>query len=121
MLDWSHIGFSGSILTLGFVGFVGATLFPVRAFQQLRKHALGMRLSFASQAAFALVAVAAVCLALYGIPHLVRVFTCLTDMRCGPNRAGGLISLAAFGAGYLAFEAMAFLANRFTRRPRVAA
>ena len=26
-----------------------------------------------------------------------RVFGCLSDMRCGPNRAGGLLALAAFG------------------------
>ena len=33
-----------------------------------------------------------------------RVFGCLSDMRCGPNRAGGLLALAAFGSSVVLAE-----------------
>jgi len=33
-----------------------------------------------------------------------RVFRCLSDMACGPNRASGLLSLAIFGAAVLVTE-----------------
>ena len=121
MIDWSYIGFAGSIFALGFVGFIGVTLLPIRTFQLLRRHARGWRSSFASRVALVVVAIAAVSVAIYGVPYIVRVFNCLTDMRCGANRAGGMISLASFGAGYLVFEVVALVASLVARKPRVAA
>jgi hypothetical protein len=121
MIDWSHIGFSGSILALGLIGFIGVTLLPIRAFKLLRRHAISWRSSVANRVAFVLLVVATMAVVLYGLPHLARVFACLTDMRCGANRAGGMISLALFGVGYLAFEAVAFLSGLFSRTRGAAA
>jgi hypothetical protein len=121
MMDWSYIGFAGSIIALGLLGLVGVTLLPLRTFQLLRMYTRSWRSSVPSRAALVLVAVAAVSVALYGLPHLARVLACLTDMRCGANRAGGMISLAFFGAGYLAFEFVAVVAKFVARRRGVAA
>ena len=121
MIDWSYIGFAGPILALGFIGFAGVTLLPLRSFQLIRKYARGWRSSVWSRVALILVAVAAVGVAAYGAPLLVRLFHCLTDMRCGPNRAGGMINLAMFGAGYLAFEAAVLAAKLLAIRRRSAA
>lgn len=116
MIDWPYIGFSGSIIALGFVGFAGATLLPLRSFRLMCKYAHGWRSSVWSRVALILVAVSAAGVVVYGTPLLVGLFHCLTDMRCGPNRAGGMISLALFGVGYLAFEVVALVANLLARR-----
>jgi hypothetical protein len=116
MIDWSYIGFADSIIALGFAGFVGVTLLPLRSFVLMRKYANGWSSSVWSRSALILVAVAAAGVVVYGAPILVGLFHCLTDMRCGPNRAGGMISLALFGVGYLAFEVVALVANLLARR-----
>ena len=121
MIDWSYIGFAGSIFALGLLGVLGVTLLPLRTFQLLRKHGRHWHSSMACRIAVLIVALAATVSILYGLPYLVRVFNCLTDMRCGANRAGGLISFAFFGACYLGFEIAALGANLVARRRSVAA
>jgi hypothetical protein len=116
MIDWTHIGLAGVVAMLALIGVAGITLLPLRAYTRLRGHARGWAQSPADRAAFVLVAVAAATAVLFGAPHLARVGSCLTDMACGPNRASGAISLAVFGANYLAFEAAALAAWLLTRR-----
>jgi len=116
MIDWSYIGSAGSIISLGLVGFVGVTLLPLRSFQLMRKYARGWRSSELSRVALILVAVASAAVVVYGAPLLIGLFHCLTDLRCGPNRAGGMISLALFGVGYLAFEVVALVAKLLAKK-----
>lgn len=48
---------------------------------------------------------------LLGTLTLPMVYICLLEMRCGPNRAGGLINLAIFGVSVLVVEVFWTLAK----------
>jgi hypothetical protein len=86
MIDWSYIGFAGSIFALGFIGFAGVTLLPLRSFHLLRRYAHSWRSSVWSRIALIMVAVAATAVAVYGGPSLCGYFTALPT--CAAARIG---------------------------------
>lgn len=92
--------------TLGLVGMAGVCLIPARAWSLISQRRvryplparpLGVLLAIVAFIPIAL----SVFVASWTIP---RVFRCLTDMACGPNRATGLLNLAIFGAMVLVTE-----------------
>ena len=107
MTDWSYEILSRTILSLGFVGLVGITLLPLRTYFLVRRHAPLWNSSLAIRVALSVVAIAAAAACFVGAQAISQAFQCLTEMRCGPNRASSWISLAVFGACYLSFEAVA--------------
>jgi hypothetical protein len=116
MTDWSYEMLSRLILGLGFVGFAGVTLLPLRTFFHMRRNAPLWSSSLAIRVALPVVALAAIAAALIGVEAASQAYHCLAEMRCGPNRASSWISLAVFGACYLSFEAVAVGALAFARR-----
>jgi hypothetical protein len=95
-----------SLYALGLVGMAGIWLIPARAWSLLAlrrvRHPLPYRPLGLLLAIVTFVPIAiSLFVASWTIP---RVFRCLSDMVCGPNRASGLLSLAAFGACVLLAE-----------------
>ena len=95
-----------SLYVLGVVGMAGIWLVPAHAWSLLVlrrvRHPvpyrpLGILLGIVTFVPIAI----ALFVASWTIP---RVFRCLSDMVCGPNRASGLLSLAMFGACVLLAE-----------------
>ncbi len=113
-----QVAFSTTFYVLGFVGLAGLTTIWLRAWQLLvagsgrRMWKSGTR----GRVVLAVVSVAG-CYAV-GVWWFAvrRVFRCLTDWPCGPNRSSGWIALAIFGAIYLGFEAL-LLGARLVTRP----
>lgn len=122
MTDWSYQLFAGSIYALGFIGLFGISLLPLRAFLALRRNAFLWHSSAIGKISLVLVVAAAVIAIVLGIPQIVGVFRCLTEMYCGANRANGWSFLAIFGACYLAFELFSVIVLAVTHKiHRVAA
>ena len=104
MTDWSYLLFSSTIYALGFLGLFGISLLPLRAFLALRRNASLWQSSAIGKVSLVLIGAAAVVAISFGVVLIADVFRCLTEMRCGANRASGWFFLAMFGACYLAFE-----------------
>ncbi len=106
MTDWSHLLFAGSIYALGFLGLLAITLLPLRSFLALRRNVHLWHASAVGKAALLLVAVTVVTTISLSIFPFTRVFRCLTEAYCGPNRAHGWLYLAFIGMFYLGFEVL---------------
>lgn len=118
MTDWSGVLFSGSLHALGLVGLFGITLLPLRAFRALARNTNLWRVSGLGKAALIVVAIAAIAAISLSVPHFSRVFRCLTEGLCGPNRASGWLALCFVGAFYLMFEAVSIAALMLARKWR---
>lgn len=116
MTDWSYLIFSSAIYALGFLGLFGVSLLPLRAFLVLRRNAFLWHSSSIGKVSLLLVGAAAVAAIALGIPQIAGVFRCLTEMRCGANRASGWFFLAVFGVCYLAFELFSVTVLAVARR-----
>jgi len=95
-----------ALYVLGVVGMAGVWLIPAHAWSLLLhrrvRHPLPSRPLGVLLAIVTLIPIAlSLLVASWTIP---RVFRCLSDMTCGPNRASGLLSLAEFGAAVLVTE-----------------
>ncbi|MUV14556.1 hypothetical protein [Noviluteimonas gilva] len=104
MTDWSYILFASAIYGFGFLGLFGISLLPMRATIALRRNAFLWHSSASGRVSLIVVGVAAVAAIAYGVPLIAGVFRCLTEMRCGANRASGWFFVAQFGVCYLTFE-----------------
>jgi hypothetical protein len=110
-LNADPLGCMGTVIivalyVLGLVGMAGVWLIPKRAWslllQRRVRHPLPARPLGVLLAIVAFIPIAlSLFVASWTIP---RVFRCLSDMTCGPNRASGLLSLAMFGAVVLVTE-----------------
>lgn len=116
MTDWTYLLFAGSIHALGFLGLFAITLLPLRAFLALRRNAYLWYASTIGKTALLIVAVAAIAAISLSLPNFAKVFRCLTEMVCGPNRASGWFFLAFIGAVYLGFELLSNAALLVARR-----
>jgi len=116
MTDWTYLLFAGAMYVLGFLGLLAITLLPLRAFLALRRNSYLWHASTIGKAALLVVAVAAISAIWLSIPNFAKVFRCLTEMSCGPNRASGWFFLAFMGAFYLGFELLSNAALLIARR-----
>ncbi|HKW93890.1 MAG TPA: hypothetical protein VJX92_18505 [Methylomirabilota bacterium] len=109
-----------SMYVLGVVGMAGMWLIPARAWSLLVlrrvRHPLPHRPLGVLFAIVTFIPIAiSLLVASWAIP---RVFRCLSDMVCGPNRASGLLSLAVFGASVLLAEVVWQIAALLLARVR---
>ena len=111
-----YLIFAGSLYALGFIGLFAITLLPLRSFLLLRHNLYLWRASAIGKAALLVVVVVAVLAISASIFPLARVFLCLTETYCGPNRAHGWFYLAFIGALYLGFEIASNLTLTVARR-----
>ncbi|MBP6749409.1 MAG: hypothetical protein KA144_07205 [Xanthomonadaceae bacterium] len=116
MTDWSGVLFSGSLYALGFVGLFGIALLPLRVFRAVFRNASLWRASRLGKAALVLVGVVGIAAIALSVPNVARVFRCLTEGLCGPNRASAWLALCFVGAFYLAFEAISIATLTFARK-----
>jgi hypothetical protein len=100
------------LIGLALMGMAGVCLVPMRLWYVVVLRRAGYPLN-KSRPAFliALLVLVPAVLAMFAASQTMpRVFFCLTDMRCGASRAGGLVNLAIFGASVLLMELCWFLA-----------
>lgn len=116
MTDWSYLLFAGSIYALGFLGLFAITLLPLRSFLLIRRNFYLWHVSTIGKVALLVVAVAAVTAISLSIFPVTRVFRCLTETYCGPNRAHGWFYLAFIGTFYIGFEALSNITLAVARR-----
>ncbi|WP_139202820.1 hypothetical protein [Pseudoxanthomonas sp. GM95] len=116
MTDWSYLLFAGSIYALGFVGLFAFTLLPLRAYLAIRRNKHFWHSSNVGKFALLVVAVAAVSAISLSIFPIARVFRCLAEAYCGPNRAHGWLYLAFIGLLYVGFEAISVCTIAFARK-----
>ena len=116
MNDWSYLMLAGSIYALGFVGLFAFTLLPLRAFLALRRNSYLWHATTIGKIALLVVVVAAVAAISLSVFPAERVFRCLTETYCGPNRAHGWFYLASIGVIYLGFEVVSKITLAVARR-----
>lgn len=116
MTDWSYLLFAGSIYALGFVGLFAFTLLPLRGYLALRRNSHLWHISAIGKVALLVVAIVAVTAISLSTFPVTRVFRCLTETYCGPNRAHGWFYLAFIGAFYLGFEVLSSVTLAVARR-----
>jgi hypothetical protein len=98
--------FLGVLYAMGFIGLAGTTMTWLRLWQLFGQRRLLRYWTRGTGGRSAVILGSAVCLALLFAwwETVSKLFGCLTDAPCGPNRGAGWITLAAFGAVYLVFE-----------------
>ena len=106
----------GAIYALGFLGLFAFTLLPLRAFLALRRNLHLWHATAIGKVALLVVAVVAVTAISLSVFPVTRVFRCLTETYCGPNRAHGWFYLAFIGMIYLGFEALSKITLAVARR-----
>ncbi len=116
MTSWSNLLFSGCLYALGIVGLFGITLLPLRASRALLRDTNLWRVSSFGKAILTVVAIAGIAAIALSVPHVARVFRCLTEGFCGPNRASGWFALCFVGAFYAMFEAVSITALTLARK-----
>ena len=106
------------IYVLGFVGLAAISLIPLRAWYLFRPNSV--RPPWRSSAAAKVLCVILGLIAGIALGIEVRLvaglFHCLTEGYCGPNRAGGWLTLAYLGVVYLALEALLLVWSVVARR-----
>lgn len=99
---------------LGLLGMAGVALVPMRLWSVVVLRRVKFPLNKTRHgyfvASLVLIPIAGSFIAAYDT--MPRVFLCLWDMRCGANRAGGLLNLALFGFSVSVVE-MAWLLAKF--------
>ncbi len=108
--------FVAAIYAFGVVGFAGCTLLWVRIWQLLAqgRAVTWWRKDFVTRlCVLVVIPLATFCVLALVLETGPDIFRCLTESRCGPNLAGGLINLAIFGLFYAGVELL-FLIAKFS-------
>ena len=111
----SH-AFVAALYAVGFIGFFGITLLPVRAFLNIRFFWRNRNRPLRCYAPPLIVAVLALPAAAFSALSLRAIVRCLMESHCGGNRSSGWFNLVAIGLVYLAYEALSRLALAISNR-----
>lgn len=103
--------FNVAIYLLGFIGLASIGLIPLRSWHVINAELYNIKRTGwnISIIPIAIVSTAALWA---DIRVSERIFSCLTEVYCGPNIASGWIYLAVLGSIYLIFEATIALMRR---------
>lgn len=97
----------------GVLGMLGVSLIPMHLWSIAIERKIKYPLDLSRRSGFVVTLVLLPILfsTWFGSYMLPKVFLCLLEMQCGPNRAAGLINLAMFGVSVLAVEIFWLLAK----------
>jgi len=102
----------GVVYLLGFIGFAGIVLIPLRSFVVIRHLAGFWNLSFRITLLISAFAGVTIFLLFAEAGLLIGVSRCLLGEHCGPKRISGWTKVASIGFWYVTLELIAFITRR---------